>query len=802
MKRTSLLVLLLFVVGRLLTAQDASRLDAHRITSGEFAAQRFGPVRWLDGAHYATLEPKAGGGPLELVRYEAESGKREVIVTAVMLWVAAASKAIEIEDYQFSPDGARLLVFTQSERVWRQNTRGEYYVLPLDGKAEPRRLGGALPKSTLMFAKWSPDGGRVAYVAQNDLYVEDVETRKQTRLTKDGSPTIINGTFDWVYEEEFDCRDGFRWSPDGKSLAYWQLDCAGVGEFLMIDNLADRYSKVVPVQYPKAGTTNSACKVGVIAATGGKTVWMQTPGDPRETYVPRMEWHPKGEELMVQWLPRQQNVLQVLGCDVKTGAVRVVHEERDAAYVDVREDFRWVEGGELFFWTSDVAFQGEDKKAWRQAGTIVWDTRDKQVLVTHLAWTKGFDVMAVDCVDLDRGLLFVSACDGVKATTKFLFRVEDGKVARVGGGPPSIGGPVIREEDARDVPRPAPPGQDRDRGRVQVQPRVEEVPRAWWFQNTGWHDYQISTDGSLAIHTVSSFDNPPVIELVKLPSHEVVRVLVQNEKLCAKYAEVQKGKNEFFQVKTADGVTLDGWVMYPADFDEKKSWPVVFHVYGEPWSQTVKDTWFLSHHLFHRWLTQQGYVVMSVDARGTPAPKGRDWRKALYQKIGVTSSHDWNQAVAALCAQHTWMDKGRLAIWGWSGGGAMTLNMLFRYPDLFCAGMSVAPVTDIGLYDTIYQERYCGDPREVPEVYRECSPITFAKNLKSPLLLVHGTGDDNVHFQHSERLFDELVAHDKHFEYLAYPNRTHAIVERPGTRQHLYGSLADFLNRRVPPGPK
>ncbi len=744
----------LFLSLGVLPAQDPARLDAGRITLGEFAPQRFGPARWLDGAHYATLEPKADSGVLELVSYDAVSGQRTVLVSAAMLWVAAAGAAVAIEDYQFSPDGKRLLVFTQSLKVWRQNTRGEYYVLPLDGASEPQRLGGTLPKSTLMFAKWSPDGTRVAYTAQNDLYVENVATRSQTRLTKDGSATVINGTFDWVYEEEFDCRDGFRWSPDGKSLAYWQLDCSGVGEFLMIDNLADRYSKVVPVQYPKAGTTNSSCRIGVIAAQGGATVWMQTPGDPRETYLPRMEWHPKGQELMVQWLPRPQNHLQILGCDVRTGVTRLVHEERDAAYVDVREDFRWVEGGERFFWTSDEAFGEAGKKAYRQAGTIFWDTRDKQVLVTRLPMTRGFDVMAVDFAEVERDRLLVSGSDG-NATQKYLFAVQEGKGTRLS---------------------PA------------AQP--------------GWHEYQLSTDGSLAIHTFSSFDVPPIIDLVRLPGHEVVRTLVANEPLRERYAAVRKGKNEFFQVPIGDGLTLDGWAMYPPDFDASKSWPVLFHVYGEPWSQTVKDTWFLNHHLFHRWLTQQGYVVMSVDARGTPAPKGRDWRKALYQKIGITSSHDWNEAVLALRKQHPWMDGKRQAIWGWSGGGAMTLNMLFRYPDLFAAGMSVAPVTDISLYDTIYQERYCGDPRVVPEVYRECSPITFAGNLKGNLLLVHGTGDDNVHFQNSERLFDALVAADKHFEYLAYPNRTHSIGERSGTRKHLYGSLADFLNRRVAPGPK
>lgn len=764
----SLLVPLLFATAAL--AQDPARLDAQRITSGEFAIERFGPARWLDGAHYTTLEPKPGTEVLELVRYAAVSGERTVLVSAAMLWLAGPGKALTIEDYTFSPDRSALLVFSQSERVWRQNTRGEYHVIALDGSGEPRRLGQALPTSSLMFAKWSPDGRRVAYVAQNDLYVEDLATRQQTRLTKDGSRTVINGTFDWVYEEEFDCRDGFRWSPDGASIAFWQLDCSGVGEFVMVDNLSDRYAQVVPVQYPKAGTTNSACKVFVVAADGkGAPVRMQTPGYPRETYLPRMEWHPDGKELMVQWLPRAQNVLQVLGCDVTTGAARVVHEERDEAYVDVRDDFRWVYGGNKFFWTSDTAFAKDGEPRFRQCGTVEWDTRGKHVLVTKVALTSGFDVIDVEHVDLAHERLYVSAAPGV-ATQRGLCTVQ------LGTGK----GTFLTQEG---MPK-------------------RYAAHAKGSAAAGWHEYQLSPDGTLAIHTWSAFDHAPVVDLVRLPSQERVRVLVDNHALRSALGRLAAGKNEFFQVTIADDVTLDGWAMHPTDFDPAKSWPVVFHVYGEPWSQTVKDTWFLNHHLFHRWLTQLGYVVMSIDARGTPAPKGRDWRKALFQKIGITSSADWNAAVLALRTQHAWMDPQRQAIWGWSGGGAMTLNMLFRYPDLFTAGMSVAPVTDIALYDTIYQERYCGDPRQFPEVYRQCSPITFAQHLTAKLLLVHGTGDDNVHFQHSERLFDELVKHGKLFEYLAYPNRTHAIREREGTRAHLYAALADFLQRRVPAGPR
>ncbi len=741
--------LLLLTAG--LVAQ-AGRLDAARVASTEFAAERFGPARWLDATHYATLEAKAGTEVLELVRYAAESGTREIVVSAAMLWVDQLARALTIEDYTFAPDGKQLLVFTQCERVWRQNTRGEFYVLDLSGEREPRRLGGDLPTSTLMFAKWSPDGTRVAYVANHDVWVEQVSTGKRTRLTTDGSRTTINGTFDWVYEEEFDCRDGFRWSPDGASIAYWQLDSTGVGEFLMIDNLSDRYAKVVPVQYPKAGTTNSSCRIGVVAATGGKTRWMQTPGDPRETYLPRMEWHPDSTELMVQWLPRAQNHLVVYAANAVTGVVSVVHEERDEAYVDIRDDFRWLHDGS-FLWTSDTAFHDGKGPRVRQFGTIPW--RATGGLSRWKAWTHSHDLIEV--LHVDTVAPRVLATVGVIPTTKHL---------------------------------------------MQWGPRFDDQLAEPTVEAHGWRDYAASPDGRLAIRTASSFDTPPVVDLVRLPKQEVVRVLIDNAALRDRYGTIDKGKNEFFQVEGEAGDTLDGWAMYPPDFDAAKSWPVVFHVYGEPWSQTVMDRWDLKHHLFHRWLTQLGYVVMSLDARGTPAPKGRDWRKALFQSIGVRSSADWNAAVLALRQKHAWMDAKRQAVWGWSGGGAMTLNLLFRYPDLFAAGMSVAPVTDIALYDTIYQERYCGDPRQFPEVYRQCSPITFAANLKAALLLVHGTGDDNVHYQNSERLVDALVAHGRRFEMLAYPNRTHAIRERDGTRAHLYDALADFLQRRVPAGPR
>ncbi|MEQ1634212.1 MAG: DPP IV N-terminal domain-containing protein, partial [Planctomycetota bacterium] len=735
-------------------ARDAARLDAQRITGPEFRSRTLGPVRWLDGTRFATLERDDEKRAFELVQYDAESGAREVLIPADSLRRPGDETPLQIEDYAISTNRGEYLVFTESQRVWRQNTRGEYFVVRPAAASPPLRVGGSLPKSSLMFAQYSPDGSAIAFVSGNDVYIQDDLQAEPRQVTTGGSRTLIHGTFDWVYEEEFDCRCGFRFSPDGTRIAFWELDCSSVGEFYMVDNLADRYSKIVPVQYPKAGTSNSACRIGVIDVEGGDVTWMALPGDPREIYLPRMEWHLSGKELMVQWLPRSQNELRIYAADAATGAVRLVHTETDAAWVDVRDDFRWLQNGEAYFWTSD-------RDGWRHAYVQPWGKGEARLL------TPGdYDVNAVLFADLDRSALYFARSH--RSTEQQLAALLPGGVE------------FVTHEWRQSNPKD---GNEKESNR-------------WPAIAKGWHDYDVSKDGSLAIHTHSSFDVPPRIEVVRLPSHETVRVLEDNAALRARYAEVERFDNEFFQVSTKDGVSLDGFVMYPKGFTKDARWPVVFYVYGEPWAQTVTDSWNLRHHLFHRWLTQMGYVVMSIDARGTPAPKGRAWRKALHQKIGVLSSQDWNEAVEALCGKHEWMDRTRLAVWGWSGGGAMTLNLLFRYPELFQAGMAVAPVTDIALYDTIYQERYCGDPRLVPEVYRACSPITFASQLQGALLLVHGTGDDNVHWQHSERLFDALVAHGKRFEYLAYPNRTHAIAEGAGTRAHLYDSLADFLRRR------
>jgi len=319
---------------------DPSLVTVARLySSPDFVSQTLGPVQWLDnGAGYTRVEPsttvKEGR---DIVRYDVETGRREVRVAAERLTPAGSSKPLAIDNYAWSTDGKLLLVFTNSQRVWRQNTRGDYWVLNL-ASGKLTRLGGDAKPASLMFAKFSPDGARVGYVRDNNIYVENLADNRITSLTKDGSRTIINGTFDWVYEEELDLRDGWRWSPDSNHVAYWQLDASGVGDFHLINNTDSLYPVLIPIPYPKAGTQNSAGRVGIVGAQGGATKWLDVPGDPRNHYIARMDWAANSDEVALQQLNRLQNTNLVMLGDRRTGRVRTILTERDDAWVDVDSD--------------------------------------------------------------------------------------------------------------------------------------------------------------------------------------------------------------------------------------------------------------------------------------------------------------------------------------------------------------------------------------------------------------------------------------------------------------------------------
>ena len=735
---------------------DSSRLTLDRIfASGEFTPDFLGPVRWLDGeAAYTRLEADSvSRGARALVRYDAATGRRDVWIPAARLVVPGDSVPLAIEDYAVSPDKRRILLFTNSRKVWRQNTRGDFWALDLS-TWRLQKLGGpdAAP-STLMFAKFSPDGGRVAYVRDHNLYVEDLADGRIAQLTRDGSRTIINGTFDWVYEEELNLRDGFRWSPDGRRIAYWQLDASGVRDFDLIDDTDSLYSFVIPVQYPKAGTTNSAARVGVVSADGGATVWLDVPGDPRNNYIARLEWAASPDEVVLEHLNRGQNTIEVMLGDAATGKTRTVLTERDSAWVDVVDDLRWIDGGKRFTWISE-------RDGWRHLYVVSRDGA-KSRLVTPGAFDlhnpqSAFGVPYVVGVDSAAGWIYFTAAPD-NATQLYLYRTRlDGK-----------------GKFQRVTPKDQP----------------------------GYHLYSISGDGRWAVHTYSRFGAPPVVDVVSLPAHARVRTLVANQRLRDAVGRLARGPAGFLRVDAGNGLALDAWVMKPPGFDSTRRYPVLYFVYGEPAGQTVLDQWDGARYLWHLMLTQRGYVVASVDNRGTPSPRGRAFRKAIHLKIGLVNSAD-QAAAARTMRRWSWVDSTRIGVWGWSGGGSTTLNLMFRYPDLYQTGMSVAPVPDERLYDTIYQERYMGLPQENAAAYREGSPLFVADRLRGNLLVVHGSGDDNVHFQGTERLINALVAADRPFTLMVYPNRSHCICEGDGTSLHLYSLLTRYLEQHLPAGPR
>src|SRR5438876_2424019 len=498
-------------------SSDSSFLTVDRIFgSPEFRGGSFGPLAWLsDGVGYTALERQAGGKPgQDIVRYDAETGLKTILVPAARLRPPGDSTPLEIEEYTWSADGRRLLIFTNSQQVWRTNTRGDYWVLDLAGWTL-KKLGGNGPASTLMFAKFSPDGGRVGWVryGEYNLYVEDVASGKITQLTSDGSRTTINGTFDWVYEEELGLQDGWRWNPDGLSIAYWQLDATGVRDFLLYNVTDSLYAFTTPVQYPKAGQTNSAGRVGVVSASGGPTRWINIPGDPRNNYIARMDWVPaKGasKELVIQHMNRLQDTLHVMLADAETGQVRTVITEIDSAWIQQFDELRFLNGGKDILWESE-------RSGWTQLYLFPRDGGTPRPLTSGT-----FDVLGVQRVDtIGKWVYYTASPDN--PTQRYLYRVNYGKRA-----------PVER-----------------------ITPASEP----------GFHFYNMSPSGRYAVHVYSRFGVPPTTSLVGLPDNHLIRTLMDNAALKAKVAGLRLGATEFRQVDIGSRIKLNPWFIKPPDFE-------------------------------------------------------------------------------------------------------------------------------------------------------------------------------------------------------------------------------------------
>jgi dipeptidyl-peptidase 4 len=678
----------------------------------------------------------------DINKYSLPDMQKTTVVSAKQLTPAGQSSAIAVRSFDMSNDGRKVLIYSNSQRVWRYDTRGDYWLLDLD-KNTFTQLGKGRPTASLMFAKLSPDAKKVAYVSERNVYCEDLTTNKITQLTKDGTTRLINGTFDWVYEEELDCRDGFRWSPDSKNIAYWQIDATKIRNFLMINNTDSTYAFNVPVEYPKVGEKPSPYRIGVVSTAGGATKWLATPGDPSNTYLPRMEWS-STDELIMQQLNRKQNVSKLLYANTTTGKVTEFYTETDEAWIDAKNEpvgWDWFAGGKEFLWMSE-------KDGWRHLYRVARDGKTEKCITNG-----SYDVISISLIDEKNNVVYFMASPN-NATQSYLFKTKlDGTAA------------------------------------------AERVSPA---DQAGSHNYDISPNGMYARHGFSNANTPPSNEWLTLPDHK----LFKDEKTTNR-APARKSKVEFFKLKTEDGIEMDAWMVKPNDFDPTKKYPIVFNVYGEPASSTVVDRYGTGmNRLYVGDMAADGYIYASLDNRGTPSPKGRAWRKAIYRNIGTTNIRDMAMGAKEMFKTYSFIDTSRVAVHGWSGGGSSTLNLLFQYPDIFKTGISVAAVGDQLSYDNIYQERYMSVPEETRADFVKGSPITHAKNLRGNLLYIHGTGDDNVHYQNAEKLLNELIKHNRQFQFMAYPNRSHGISEGAGTSRHLATMFTKFLKEKCPAGAK
>jgi len=693
-----------------------------------------GARQWVDGGDGYTMNARG-----DIVRYDTASGDHQLWMSAKDLTPLSSNRALQ--PIESGSTNKNLLLFSTNPRpTMIRKTANDYWVLDKRDSSW-HKLGGKT-NAGLLYARLSPDGARAAYVRSNNIYVESIRNGAIKRVTSDGSENIINGTSDWVNEEEFYIREAFEWSPDSQHIAFLQFDQSNVPEFTLINYTDSLYPKLTRYHYPKPGQTNSAVHLGVARASGGSVKWIKVPGDPRNIYIPRFDWADSGTVILEQ-MNRLQNTNNIWLGDVKNGNVRLMFQDRDDAWVDVdnviNNKFIWI-GNES---AKELIYVSE-RDGWRHAYAISRDGNSR--LIT----TGDFDLVSISSVDETGGWLYYIASPE-NATQRYLYR------SRLGGS---------------GAPERVTPADER-----------------------GTHIYNISPNGHWAFHTYSQFDGPGASDLVSLPEHKVIRVFQDNAEARTNAASILAGRTEMLQVDVGDGVKLDGWLIKPSHFDESKKYPLIVNVYGEPAATTVNDSWAGNGRLLLATLADDGYLIASFDNQGTPAPKGRAWRKVVYGSVGVLASKQQTAAVRALAASHPYVDLNRVGVYGWSGGGSMTLNLLFRSPDVFKVGVAGAPVPDQTLYDSIYQERYMGLPDQNAQGYKDGSPISFASGLKGKLLIIHGTGDDNVHFQGTQRLLNKLIDLNKQFSFMEYPNRRHGI-----TGEHLDTLRYGFLEQYLPAG--
>jgi dipeptidyl-peptidase 4 len=539
------------------------------------------------------------------------------------------------------------------------------------------------------------------------------------------------------------------WSPDGRWLAFVERNNAEVRMRSRLIPGDPTYPEVTEDRFARVGGKIAKLRVGVVAAAGGEVRWLDLQAPEEGIYLGQVDWAPNSDELLIEKLSRFRNEREFLLADAATGEIQRIFHEADPAWVVAsygkNSGLSWLDDGARFLVLSE-------REGWRQA---YLHARDGE-LIAKL--TPGdFDIIERARVDEPGGNFYFYASPE-NATQKYLYRVP--------------------------LDASAPP--------VRVTPAGQ----------TGTHDYDIAPGAKWAFHTFSSFDAPPVTELVSLPDHKRVRMLSDRADLHARAAAVIAQPTEFLQLQLPDEVSVDAWMIKPRDFDPARKYPLIVYVYGEPHAQTVLDAWGQSQAHYHRVIADLGYLVVSIDNRGTPAPKGAAWRRACFGSLGPLSTEEQAAAVQELARTRSYVDADRVGIWGWSGGGSNTLNAMFRKPDVYHVGIAVAAKPQPWLYNAWFQEIYMETRETNPEGYQQSAPIHFAEGLQGDLLIIHGTGELNTHVQIIEGLVDRLIELGKRFDYMSYPHRRHGIREGAGTTVHLRMHMIRYWLDHLAPGPR
>lgn len=711
--------LMLFVI-LFVHAQGQKQITVEDFTTKNTFAQRsVRGINWMnDGMFYSTLDNNKIG------KYSITSGQ----VVETLVDGAALSPAITIQDYAFSADEKKVLLLTNFESIYRHSFTANYYVYDLTTK----KLEELSKNGKQQYATFSPDGSRVAFVRKNNLFIVNLNDQSEVQVTDDGQFNhIINGTTDWVYEEEFAFVDGFYWAPDGNKLAYYRFDESAVKEYNLQMWGSTLYPTDYRFKYPKAGEVNSTVEIWIYDVASRKKVKADI-GTEKDIYIPRVTWTADANVLSIRRLNRLQNQLDLIHTQASTGQSTTVLTEKSETYVDLEftDDLTYLKDGKQFIFTSE---RNGFKHAYLYSiqGTLI------------RAITSGnFEVSSVIGLDEKTKTLFYTSTEVSPLERHFYSVSLDGK-------------------------------------------KKVKLSSA-----TGMHTINMSSDFQFYIDYHTAASQPTVVTLYKTKGNASVKVLENNEKLKTTLEEYGFATKEFFSFKLTDGTMLDGYFLKPKNFDSAKEYPVLVYQYSGPGSQNVSNSFGGGHFGFHQMLVQKGYIVAVIDSRGTGA-RGEKFKKVTYKQLGKYELEDLI-AGAKFLSTLSYIDDSRIGIWGWSYGGYMTSLAMTKGGGVFKMGIAVAPVTNWRFYDTIYTERYLQTPQLNASGYDDNSPSTHAAKLQGNFLLIHGTGDDNVHFQNSVVLQDALIQAGKQYHSFYYPDKHHGI-QGGKTRHHLYTMMLDYV---------